>query len=229
MLIYKATSPSGKSYIGQTIKTLNERKVDHIYCAMNKRERGIFHFALKKYKPENFTWEILEDNIQDLKTLNEREIYWISYYKTLVPNGYNLTGGGDGHIITKVTKIKMSRSARNKPPMTEETKKKISKNSVGMTDKHHTIESRKLMSQKAKGKTPWMKGKQHTEEAKIKCGLKNKHPLEQEHREKISATMQGVPKPESMKAKLRKPRSEATKLKIKLSWILRKEKSKSFT
>jgi group I intron endonuclease len=43
---------------------------------------------------ENFSFEIIEE-IENEK-LFEREIYWIDYYDSLVPNGYNLTKGGEG-------------------------------------------------------------------------------------------------------------------------------------
>ena len=46
------------------------------------------------YPKENFNFEVIEEVENSL--LNEREIYWISFYNSLVPNGYNLTAGGEG-------------------------------------------------------------------------------------------------------------------------------------
>lgn len=89
-VIYKATCLiTGKSYIGQTIKSLEERKREH-YKA---KDNFPFHLALKKYGPENFNWEILEDKILP-QDLDEKEIYWIEFYNTYC-QGYNATRGGD--------------------------------------------------------------------------------------------------------------------------------------
>ena len=46
---------------------------------------------MKKYGPENFTFEVLE--IVDRTKLNEREVYWIDFYKTK-DYGMNGTKGG---------------------------------------------------------------------------------------------------------------------------------------
>lgn len=93
-LIYKATNIlNNKSYIGQTVKTVEERKKEHFYMAFNKNEQTYFYNALRKYGKENFKWEILEENILK-EQLNEREIFWINYYNTF-NKGYNLTKGGD--------------------------------------------------------------------------------------------------------------------------------------
>jgi len=41
----------------------------------------------------DFTYEIIEKNIDELD-LDIREKFWIKYYNTLIPNGYNMTLGG---------------------------------------------------------------------------------------------------------------------------------------
>jgi hypothetical protein len=51
--------------------------------------------AIRKYGKEHFKIEIIEDNILK-KNLDEREIYWIAYYKSNNSEfGYNLTKGGN--------------------------------------------------------------------------------------------------------------------------------------
>ena len=96
MLIYKATSKTtGKVYIGQTQSTLEERIRKHQVASENKQYH--FYNAIRKYGFDDFTWEIIEDNINDVDTLNEREIYWIEYYNSY-ENGYNSTRGGEGRV-----------------------------------------------------------------------------------------------------------------------------------
>ena len=92
-LIYMATSPSGKSYIGQTTKTLQERIKNHAKAAKQGSSYA-FHNAIRKYGIENISFIILEDGVLDVN-LNEREKYYIQKYNTY-EEGYNLTIGGDG-------------------------------------------------------------------------------------------------------------------------------------
>lgn len=133
-LIYKHTSPSGKSYIGQT-NNYNNR------CRQHKTTIGCpaFHNAIKKHGWDSFTHEILHENLT-IDQANELEAKCILEHNTLSPNGYNLkTGGlnskhsdetkakmslaGKGKIITPESKAKMSLAKQN---MTPETKAKIS-------------------------------------------------------------------------------------------------------
>jgi group I intron endonuclease len=89
-IIYKITSPSGKVYVGQTIKKFNDRisqhKSEYSNCTLVKR-------AIDKYK-DQMKYEIIEENIL-LEQLDEREIYWIKELNSLAPNGYNCNSGGD--------------------------------------------------------------------------------------------------------------------------------------
>ena len=102
-IIYKRTSPSGKSYIGQTIK---ENGRNNAWNNLNKNYAGILiDNARRKYGPENFSYEVLfsiesvdKDSIQII--LDEKEIYYIEKYKTYDPDfGYNLCDGGRGGYI----------------------------------------------------------------------------------------------------------------------------------
>ena len=94
MIIYKHTSKtSGKSYIGLTQKTLEERLNGHINNSRKGSETN-FHSAIRKYGIEDFISEVLESGIKDIDELKLREQYWIEYYDTY-KNGYNMTLGGD--------------------------------------------------------------------------------------------------------------------------------------
>lgn len=97
-LIYMKTSPSGKSYIGQTIQEENMRWYQHIYDATTQGSHfhnTPFARAIRKYGKENFITTILEANIP-IEELNQKEKYYIQQYNTVAPNGYNATNGGDG-------------------------------------------------------------------------------------------------------------------------------------
>lgn len=57
---------------------------------------------MAKYGYENFYYEILESQIENF---DEREQYWIKQYNSLVPNGYNVSPGGNsnGYGLESVT------------------------------------------------------------------------------------------------------------------------------
>lgn len=86
--IYKIENlKNGKIYIGQSIE-IERRFQKHLVA----KDDFYIHKALRKYGKENFTFQIIEEC--DLKILNEREIYWINFYNSLIPNGYNMNSGG---------------------------------------------------------------------------------------------------------------------------------------
>lgn len=100
-LIYMRTSPSGGKYIGQTKFKENDRWKDHCHDAFSPKAKSyntVLSHAIRKYGKDSFKLTILEDNILDEK-LDEREKYWIDYYKTYYKDnkhGYNMTRGGRG-------------------------------------------------------------------------------------------------------------------------------------
>lgn len=86
--IYKITNKvNGKIYIGQA-KNTNIRFKQH--C--KKNGDCLIDFAIQKYGEENFTVEILEEQTSNY---NEREKYWIRCLNSKVPNGYNVSDGGE--------------------------------------------------------------------------------------------------------------------------------------
>lgn len=103
LYIYKFTNKvTGKIYIGQT-NNIEKRKRGHKSEAFNPKANGYnlpFHAAIRKYDWKNFDFEILEEIPDDFgrEYLNEREIFFIAYFKSLISeNGYNLTKGGKGY------------------------------------------------------------------------------------------------------------------------------------
>lgn len=86
-----------KMYIGQTVRTMQERWKDHLESARNLNNQRPLYRAIRKYGIENFSYSIIENCSDDI--LNDREKYWINKKQTWIaeyPNkGYNLTCGGD--------------------------------------------------------------------------------------------------------------------------------------
>lgn len=77
-----------KVYIGQSINS-EERFKSH--CKGNY-DNSIIDAAIQKYGKEHFWYEVLETKIANY---NEREKYWIEFYNSLTPNGYNIMSGGE--------------------------------------------------------------------------------------------------------------------------------------
>lgn len=91
--VYKAVSPSNKVYIGITITTLKERIRIHLRD-VDKGSKTPFHNAIRKYKPENIDWKIIDraDTWDELCELEKKHIKLNDSYN----RGYNLTLGGEG-------------------------------------------------------------------------------------------------------------------------------------
>ncbi len=92
-LVYKATSPSGKIYIGITITSLKERKRLHVKEA-NSGSRLPFYAAIRKYGADKILWEII-DTATSWEELCELERKYIAEHDSK-NNGYNMTLGGEG-------------------------------------------------------------------------------------------------------------------------------------
>ena len=96
-----------KVYIGQTSRTIQARFQQHINAALRDETGGmIIYNAIRKYGANKFYVEELECVDTDL--LNEREKYWIQYYNSLTPNGYNVREGGDDCGRKKVYQIDLN-------------------------------------------------------------------------------------------------------------------------
>lgn len=86
---------NGKKYIGKTIGKMKDRRKGH-ERNVNKGSSLLFHYALRKYGFDVFEWKVVVES-DDEEELNSLERAMIRLLKTKVPNGYNLTDGGDGN------------------------------------------------------------------------------------------------------------------------------------
>lgn len=81
-----------KVYVGQTKKSIQQRFRQHVYEA-NRGCHYVIHKAMRKYGIDNFYIQPIEQCDDSL--LNDKEIYWIKFYKSNNPKyGYNMTEGG---------------------------------------------------------------------------------------------------------------------------------------
>lgn len=114
-IIYKLTSPSGKSYIGQTIQDFEKRMYQHEYDA-NDVKRGnckALYNAISHYGFDTFEKHILIECPNE--DLDFYEILCIKEYNTLSPNGYNLDSGGNkGKIYSDESRTKMREKAKER-------------------------------------------------------------------------------------------------------------------
>ena len=92
--IYKIENlKNGKIYIGQSIniqKRFNEHQRNGYYENSQLIDSAIFDVGI-----ENFSFEIIEEC--SLSELNDKEKYYIMYYNSIYPNGYNKTNGGSSN------------------------------------------------------------------------------------------------------------------------------------
>lgn len=97
--IYKFTNRiTGEVYIGQSID-IHKRYIQHknrhdkFGKKQYAKEDTYFHSMLRHYGFNNFDFEILEECTRE--QLNEREMFYIRFYNSLYPSGYNKTPGGN--------------------------------------------------------------------------------------------------------------------------------------
>jgi group I intron endonuclease len=113
MYVYKITNKvNGKVYIGQTSFTPEKRFRQH--CHKSNSSVSYIDAAIQKYGKENFEIGLL-DTAETVNELNEKEMFWIAYYDSIHPKGYNLTKGGSGMLASDITKEKMRIAKLGRP------------------------------------------------------------------------------------------------------------------
>ena len=82
--IYKIENlTNGKVYIGQSIH-IERRWQEH--C--RESSHSLISKAIRKYGKESFSFQILEEC--EVKDLNDLESYYINFFNSTIPNGYNI-------------------------------------------------------------------------------------------------------------------------------------------
>jgi len=183
VIIYKIVNKiNGKIYIGQTSQSLNHRMGEHLSEAKTRGVRLIGR-AFRKYGISSFDVSII-DTAESSDVLNEKEIYWTSYYNSKVPHGYNLTDGGKGQ-----------RGYRR----SEETRRKLSASRKGVPTGRkgipvHSEATKKRLSEMNSGPNNPRYGKPRSAETKEKLRLAHTGKvLSEEHKAKLSKAKKGKP------------------------------------
>ena len=123
--IYKITNTvTNKVYVGQAVShILNHKKYrpyghkrrfkSHISEAFSskKNQSHFLNNAIRKYGVDDFKVELIE--CCDINMSDEREIYYIKYYNSLYPYGYNLKNGGHKFTHSEESKKRLSNGVIN--------------------------------------------------------------------------------------------------------------------
>ena len=191
---------NGKRYIGITSKSPPNKR----WGKDGRKYKSNVYFwrAIQKYGWDNFEHRIVLQNVT-LEYANKVERCLIKAYNCMTPNGYNLTGGGDGtlkHTLSEESKQKMIKSIKDgfasgrKPwnygmPISEEQKDRLRQINIG---RQITDETRQKLSDAKKGKSPNNAGKPMSDKAKNKLSMSLKgHVVSDETKRKIGDANRG--------------------------------------
>lgn len=135
---------SGGVYVGQTIRTINERRGVHI----SMLRRGVhdnlhLQSAWNKYGEQAFEFCILE-TYATIEETNEAEIFYIQYFRSIGVRLYNIRDGGAKGRMSVESRAKMSIAKRGRKQSAAHTAKiKEARARTGYT---HSAETREKMS-----------------------------------------------------------------------------------
>jgi len=149
-IVYKLTSPSGKSYIGISKHSLAHRLRIH---AKKESACVAIKAAIKKYGIQNLRKEILHSGVP-LADLPELEIKEIANHQTLAPCGYNLCKGGEFNCLDLASSRKKVADA-----------KRLYWKNAGQEDRREA--NRKMMTEEAREKVAQTKLKKAHERLKV--------------------------------------------------------------
>lgn len=186
--IYKITSPTGKIYIGKTSR-LNDRISKYRNCNGISEQKMIYS-SIKKHGWENHIFEIVtEAPINQLSHLESFYIETFNSFHYSNPNGMNLTKGGEGTPGRKdsiETKTKRANSIRGRHH-SEQTKQLMSELKKGKPSNNKGVpcsdEKKKKISEANKGKTPSQLTKQNRNNTRLANLISNHEAILQINKE----------------------------------------------
>ena len=164
--IYSLVDPITQKirYIGFTTFLIEKRLKEHIdESSSNKRTYKLNW--IRKLLKKGVTPTIKLVEVVPFEIVDQKEIYWVSYFKNLgepLVNGTKGGRGAPGHIHDKKDRIKISRSLKGRK-LSKEHIASIKKGKEGL-DLSHTDESKEKISKGLKGKP---KSEEH--KAKLKA------------------------------------------------------------
>ena len=214
--IYKITNLiNGKCYIGKS-QDFEKRKTKHILEGSSSKSNYLYR-SMKKNGVNNFKFDIIYNfrhGKYSNKCANILEKHYIQKYNSFIPNGYNMTLGGEGQCGSKFSiehKAKISASNLGKK-VSEETRAKLSASKLGK--KISAAHKAKLLasnlgrkvSEETRAKLSASnlgRGRKISAETRAKISASNLgKKVSEETRAKISASMSGKKKSAAHKAKL---------------------------
>lgn len=165
--VYKHTAPNGKVYIGQTYNLKRRWRSD----GSGYKNTPHFWKAIQKYGWDNFTHEIIADDLTAGEASQIEELLICLYDSTNPEKGYNICSGGESVMLGR--------------KHSDETRRKMSENHADFRGqkhprygKHPSKETLKKMSESRIGlhageKHPFY-GRHHSEETKRKISEAHK-------------------------------------------------------
>jgi len=207
---------NGKLYVGSTARGFKQRWKQHQQA--NSCCRGL-KSAINKYGVKNFSFHVLEYvDVADLSRgeakslLIKAEQAWIDMVVPFGNSGYNMLFVAGSHLGAKrsdACKAALSRAFKGK----KHPAWRVEKNRQAQIGKIMSAESSEKKKLSMIGRISPMKGRKHSEEAKLRIranGIGKLKPRTKAHSAKLSAALRGrkspnkgVPLTEEVKAKLR--------------------------
>ena len=184
---------TGKYYVGVTRQKVTMRIHQHQTRHEQFIDREIHRIG---WEEGNWDWWVLETGVS-VDNITAREQYWVAFFDSVYPNGYNQTIGGIKyfqHSKTTCKKISKALSGKKRKPFTAEHRANISKSRSGENNPNY-------------GKPAWNRGIPCTPTAKRKIRKKltgRKRPVQSEKMKGENNPNFGKPLSDSTKAKISK-------------------------
>lgn len=214
ILIYVLKDPTTEEirYVGKTKRSLRQRLSEHVQ-QKPKDYRGRWIHSLLKQNLQPLIEEIEKCYEHEWQ---EREIFWIQYFRNLNCKLTNANDGGLGNynLITECrNKISNSLKGRKRPPISDETRAKMS--IAQKNKKPPSIETRRKISEAG------TKRKGETRSAEARANMSASHQNRSaETRAKISAANKGRIRSAETRAKMseaHKNPSDETRAKLSMT------------